>query len=553
MELTCRLLIPAGFACLAVVAQLPIHDRSVVFMDEGHLTAAAMELLRGKLLYRDVHTGIFPGIYQVTAGLFWLFGPDLIVTRWAQVAVNASIVVCLWCIGRRAMRPHWAALPVVLYLGLVATAFPVLTMFNYSALSLALALGALVFLLRYLESGRSTDGFLLGVLLGGSVVVKQNFGALSLLAAGACLVWERRGSALNQTTGARFLTPIVAGGILIGVVSFFDFVHSGTLPDLFRKTVVSLRASQTEAFDNPIPPLLTPHPTGDGRFTFLYLPPALFNYLIRGERVFGVPISESVREIAIRMSYGIPILALAASPCLLWLTRRSATPAERRTGRCVVAFSALLFLGIFPSAVWSHLAYILAPTLLVIALYGDRTERVLAKRHRRIVVLPRVLLAAIVVVTTVAAFQISSDVARWHSVPLGLPRLSVTVAADQAALLRDTARFVETCAGDDPSVFAAPDIPIVYLVSGRSNPTPYDLVIPGDVDERVIIERLESERIRCVVYNPRMYPEFPPLARLYPALERHLSSRYLEVAELGPATGGWHALVRADSSSQERP
>ncbi len=553
MERTRCLLIPAGFAFLAVVAQIPLHDHSVVFMDEGHLTAAATELLRGKLLYRDVHTGIFPGIYQVTAGLFWLFGPDLIVTRWAQVAVNASIVACLWCIGRRAMRPHWAALAAVLYLGLVATAFPVLTMFNYSALSLALALGALVFLLRYLESGRSTDGLLLGILLGGSVVVKQNFGVFSLLAAGACLALERRGSALAQQTAARLLAPIVAGGTLVGTVAFFDFVHSETLPDLLHKTLVSLRASQTEAFANPIPPLLTPHPIGDGRFTFLYLPPALFNYLIRGERVFGMPISEGIREIAIRASYGIPILALAASPCLLWLTRRSATPAERRTGRCVVAFAALLFLGIFPSAVWSHLAFVLAPTLLVIALYGDRAERVLEKRQRRLVALPRALLATIVVVTTIAACQISTDVVRWHPVQLGLPRLSVSVSADQAALLRDTARFVETCAGDDTSVFAAPDIPIVYLVSGRSNPTPYDLVIPGDVDERIIIERLESERTRCIVYNPRMYPEFPPLGQLYPALERHLASRYLEVADLGPATGGWRALVRADSSTQERP
>jgi hypothetical protein len=43
----------------------------------------------GKLLYRDLHTGIFPGIYHFTTLLFNLFGNDLIVTRWAEVIVMA--------------------------------------------------------------------------------------------------------------------------------------------------------------------------------------------------------------------------------------------------------------------------------------------------------------------------------------------------------------------------------------------------------------------------------------------------------------------------------
>ena len=74
-----------------VAIQLPMFDRSVVPMDEGHFVAAAHWMLQGDLLYRDIHTGIFPGIYYLTALLFAVFGEDLLVTRSAQVVVNASL------------------------------------------------------------------------------------------------------------------------------------------------------------------------------------------------------------------------------------------------------------------------------------------------------------------------------------------------------------------------------------------------------------------------------------------------------------------------------
>ena len=48
----------------------PLIARMVVPMDEGHLTAAVSWMHAGKHLYRDIHTGIFPGVYLLTYGLF---------------------------------------------------------------------------------------------------------------------------------------------------------------------------------------------------------------------------------------------------------------------------------------------------------------------------------------------------------------------------------------------------------------------------------------------------------------------------------------------------
>src|SRR5262245_15658399 len=101
---------PIAITALALLAQLPIHDRSIVHVDEGQLVAIAARLLHGEVLYRDVYTGIFPGLYYASAALFSLFGSDVHVTRLAQVAVNAATALALWGLGRRVMAPRWATL-----------------------------------------------------------------------------------------------------------------------------------------------------------------------------------------------------------------------------------------------------------------------------------------------------------------------------------------------------------------------------------------------------------------------------------------------------------
>ena len=73
---------------VAVLAQLPTHDRSLVAIDEGQLAAIADRIGRGQVLYRDVYTGIFPGVYHLAA---WLLAPYLAWVAFAAV-LNFAIV-----------------------------------------------------------------------------------------------------------------------------------------------------------------------------------------------------------------------------------------------------------------------------------------------------------------------------------------------------------------------------------------------------------------------------------------------------------------------------
>ena len=95
------------------------------------------------------------------------------------------------------------------------------------------------------------------------------------------------------------------------------FLVTGTFAQLFQSTVVDIVQPQLESFNDPIPPIVGPHPEGDGRFFFVYSPPSLFNYSIRGETILGEAVSPFFRALAIRVSYGIPLAVLFATPLVL--------------------------------------------------------------------------------------------------------------------------------------------------------------------------------------------------------------------------------------------
>jgi hypothetical protein len=538
----------AGIAALAVALQMRIFDRSAVPMDEGQLVVAATRILDGEVLYRDIHTGIGPGIYHVTAALFALFGRDLLVTRWAQVFVNLAIAVLLWAVASRVVRLHWAALAPLAFLLLIAVGFPVLTMLNYSSLALALALAALLVLQRYLGFGRRADAITLGVLLAATALTKQNYGVLSIGAIGGALAWNRSNSALAGRSLFSALLPIGASGMAVALTMAAYFTARGALPDLIGATLIHVGGPQLEAFNNPIPAIFGTLPSNEGRFIFLYSPPTLFNHMMHGGTLFDQPITQFVREMAIRLSYGVPLVALAAAPVVLWSTGHDRAPRPRREARTIAIFSSLFFLGIFPSAIWSHLAFVVPPTLLVLTLLLDRLEDVVPRPSVRIFSAATVGAVIMLVACVAASIRIGETVRSWFPTPLDLPRATVFVTPNTAALYRGANDFVESCAGADEPIFVAPDIPIVYFLTGRRNPTPYELTIPGNVDGHAIIEKLDRSQTRCIVYNPRMYPEFPPFETLFPSLSRHLESAYRPTTVISGIGNEWHGLVRRSAS-----
>ena len=533
----------ALLAGVAVIAQLPLYDRSLVPMDEGHLLAAADALASGKRLYADIHTGIFPGIYLIASALLELFGRDAVVLRWAAVAMNTVIALALYAIGRRAVAQHWAWLPPLLYLALIAVGFPVLSMFNYSTLAMAFGLVALLLLLRYLEGGRILEGLLLGLFIAAAALTKQNFGGLIFIALLASLMAARRESALAERSLPACLLPVAAGGLSLTAAAGLYLAVQDAFPAFLEATILSLAGSQLQDFNNPIPPIFGAHPAADGRFIFLYTPPTVFNALIHGEPFAGMELSPLLRSLSIRFSYGLPLAALITAPILLFLTRHWGGGDSRNAARSSVLFAVILAPGIFPSAIWSHLAFVTIPILLLFALLGDRVERMLQGRSPALWGW-RTLAAGLALAALIIASRAALSVMDFYPQPLGLERASLWVSPRDGDLLRGAVAFIEDCSEPGEPILVLPDIPVLYFLAERPNPSPFDLAIPGNVDGDAIAWQGERAGVRCAVLNPRMYPEFPPFEELFPGLAQHLATRFRAVREIRGGNTRWVGLVR---------
>jgi len=532
-----------GVAAVAALAQLATFDRSAVPVDEGQLLAIAARLLDGEVLYRDIYTGIFPGVYWATTALIGLFGEDVVVTRWAQLVLNAATAGCLYWLGRRVMGLGWALLAPALYVALVPFGFPGLTMVNYSSLSLGFALFALIFLLRHLETDRLLDAALCGVFLGFCGMVKQNFGGLAVFAILIGLVWARWGDPQGRRSLWSGVLTLIGGGAAIGLLMIGGLLITGAFTDFVHQTLLVIGDSQLAAFNDPIPPVFGAHPENDSRFVFVYMPSALFNYLVRGETFFGLALSPALQSASIRIVYGGTLALLGAAVVLLRFAGRDEDRLRGRSTRALCVFAIVFFFGIFPSAIWSHLAFVLPPILLIPGLLADRVAAHLDRSRLAV----GVWQAAHVVVALLALLvlvRVSLDLRRWYSEPLGISRGSLYVDEGQKALLRGGTRFLVRCAQPDEPVFVAPDMPLLYFLADRRNPTPFDLVIPGDVKGDVIVQRLEESQTRCVVYNPKMYLQFAPFDELFPEVARLFDESYRRAAVIRGQGTEWYGLER---------
>ena len=537
---------PSVWALLALLAQMPLFDRSIVPMDEGHLLTTADAMLNGRDLYTDLHTGIFPGIYLITSGLLELFGREVLVTRWAAVTVNVVTVVALFQIGRHFMSRYWASLAPFLHLVFIAMAFPVLSMFNYSTVAIAFGLLGLWFLLRYLETGRTREAVWLGLFVAAAGLTKQNFGGLIFLSLFLALLWNRKDSVLYEKSWIQTLFPIAASGACLTLVVVLYFTFQGTLPALVDSTILSIFQSQFENFNNPIPPLIGPHPSDDGRFLFLYTPPTLFNALLQGETFAGIRVTPWVRSASIRASYGIPMIAMALSICFLTLRTRKSAPDVRRASRSTVLFGVMFSLGIFPSAIWSHLAFVTVPILLLLGFCGERIEEALISRsHGKAALGWRATVGILALLALGAGGYSASSVMRWNSEALQVNRAQgLYVSPRSDTLITGAVEYLDRCARPGEPILVLPDIPILYFLANRPNPSPFDLAIPGAVDGPTIILRSEQASVRCALINPRIYPEFPALSQIYPRVHNYLAQGFQTVDVIQAGDSQWLGMRR---------
>jgi hypothetical protein len=185
--------------------------------DEGFVVTGAMQVLHGKLPYRDFLSLYGPGQYYLTAGLFTLFGEQLAVAHIAHAVILAGLAVTVFELAAAAAKGDRTipTVTVLVYAGIALYAWPNV---GYSAISAALALllGTLVFG-RWVVNQR---GWILGlssVLVGIASIFRWDFGVFGLVA----LAITMMGLVLSRPTTSRHWVAMAlwAAGPALGIIT----------------------------------------------------------------------------------------------------------------------------------------------------------------------------------------------------------------------------------------------------------------------------------------------------------------------------------------------
>jgi hypothetical protein len=184
----------------------------------GKFVVGANVILDGGVPYRDFWTVYAPGSFYLVAGLFALFGRQIVVQGLACVLLRAASATVFFHLLRRTGTPGKAAVLLsAVFTGMLWTTAPELDTYAPALLLVLLAVGRL---LRHFETGRRLHAVQAGLLFGVAAWFKHDVAAYAaaaavaarlLVGAGAGAFSERRAHAAWLAAAAVLpLLPVAA-------------------------------------------------------------------------------------------------------------------------------------------------------------------------------------------------------------------------------------------------------------------------------------------------------------------------------------------------------
>jgi hypothetical protein len=446
---------------------LPLCRRGIVVSDEGYLLMQALDLRDGKLLYRDMDAFVSPGVWLLLAALFSWVEPSVIASRGLALTGFAITLVLVHRIARSQAGPGAGLVAVCAMAVGCVWAFPVWTFVFYSPFAVLLALAALERLLAWQRTGRSADLFLTGLLCGGAIAFKQNYGALALAGCAASVVGLRWLVGVRAVSHQPLRTLAVDGvwlgsgvaAALLPIVAYFTAM--GALPDLLDSLVLHPLEFGARS-DIPYLPLSTlwhgEFMQRGGGYTYAATP------LHHVGPIFPWLESSAVSVWMHVFLYWIPPLVFVSAG---WMALR-----RRDTGLfCVSAVCGSLFLGVLPRADFNHLINVyqgVVLTSVLLATRGGAGAPDSSWARPRLGV--RVVASTLLLVYAMVAVQWYSGLVGTMNTKLAVDRGGVLLEPFEAMLLEDVVALMRE---RDGAVLTVPDLSMLNFLSGRPVPGAY--------------------------------------------------------------------------------
>jgi len=498
---------------LAVALYLPLSYLDISMLDEGALLYVAERLTKGDVLYRDIVTGIMPGVYYLQALFFLLFGYSVIAGRVLAGLTLAASAMLMYSTARHFLTKKSAFVVTMLF---ISMALPAYRWPGYSQMSITLALCSLLFFLRYINSLSPYAIIISGASAGLALIFKQNYGVF--LCAGLGLILLARLVCKKELKATILFSIAFLIPIALTVLYFYS---EGALPEMVQYTFISLFKKAANAYYKPYPLLSRTDPYFFYHEIYNFIP---FRDLAVWTLKDGI-IGESWFRASAAVIYLLPpfIIAAAVFHIAAAIIRNKALPWKEGT---LVLIAFLLFLGVFPRSDISHLTFILPPILITGALLGNRLHlsgRALQISRGTAFTLAGVFSISCLFSSYIPIFPLAP---RAQKEALRIPRARAVRVQDNAAVvIRAVTRHIRDNTAPDEPILVVPTGAMYYFLTARKSAVPYPLIMPGAMDEAEVIAAMEKTKLRYIVYSDMSFDN-KTLSRHMPLIHEYITKHY---------------------------
>lgn len=550
MERLKELIHPLGVAAVALGVQLPVFDRSMSLMDEGHILQFADIVRRGGELYRDATLLPLPGAFYLLAGAFEIFGPSIRVARWLVVIEFTLLALAVFLLMRRLVPTAWAWCAVGALIVYKFWAFPHWIMFSYSTTALTLLGLALLLFVRFLDGGGRLALAGAGFVTGLGVLCKQDYGVAALLGMNVALVVAVRARATVPAAPLALFAWMNGAAASVGAVTALHFLRQGLFLEMLQQTLLNHLFGIAQFDYTGRPSLLPLFETQDILRTpygiSAYGPSILFT--VDWERWRDGALFQSLGwDLFIKAFFYAPYLIVAGAALRLWWTRDARSDPERRAlwlrELALSAFAGSLILSLNRPVDYVHLAVLYWPLALLLVVHLHRIVR-----HR-----PRagaVLVGAVLLVAAPVAVYtgwLAWGLHRQYDTPLRGERAGVFVKPAEEEVIGGVVDYVRAHSRPGQRVPVLPYFPLISFLAERDAPhrTIYTFwpiaYIPDR--ERQIAEAIDASGVEIAVYHFTQWAQFPRMSAYAPELFAWLARHYEMEAVFSDRTWGYKVAI----------
>ncbi|MFP6641107.1 MAG: glycosyltransferase family 39 protein [Myxococcota bacterium] len=482
---------------------LPLCLRGINVSDEGYMLQQSLDLLGGRVIYRDMDSFVAPGMWFLIAAVFKSFGPSVFASRMLMLAAYVGLGLTGYRIVTPLAGRAYGLATVASLLLFSVWAFPTWTFAFYSPVAILLCLAALERLLAWQRSQKNRDLLLTGALLGLAICFKQNYGVFASMGAilgYAAMRLERASSPSEALRGSPREVALVAVAMVgVGLPFLFYFLAHGALEQAWLSLVVhpfefaGRHDIPYAAFSDLWKPGL--YNTAETRLTYLSYaklntPPILF---FQPNRL--------AERLHVLLYWIAPLVLTTGLVCAALRGRRKGQVVDSPLFTCI-AVGGFTFLGVLPRADFNHLVNVYQPIVVAAPLVVWAVLDLIGRQ--------RVIARALVIALTMTMAAVYGGVAiYWYAsllermdTRLDLKRGGVLVDALQALRIEQQVRTIQRRSNEGDAVLTVPDMTMLNFLSDRRVPSKwynlYEHHIAADRG-RGVVEGSEENSVNLIL------------------------------------------------------